>query len=103
MPRIGSSKRSSNKRASNKGSKNSSSKRKTSRKTKNPSGVKRKHSRRKRSNTRKASNSKTTWKQFLNHEESKKILSKTWTMKDPKKYYEKTIRQLADKYKKSQK
>lgn len=58
------------------------------------------HTRRRRSLSRKASNSKITWEKFLNHKDSTEVLKKVWTSKDPKKYYEKTIKQLAEKYKK---
>ena len=53
----------------------------------------------KRQNRKKIkSNSKSTWEKFLNNKDSRNALSKSWTSKNPQRYYDTTIKRLAKKY-----
>lgn len=52
----------------------------------------------KKISSRKKSNSKLTWEQFLKNKESRNALKKSWSSKNPEKYYKNTIQKLAKKY-----
>ena len=49
---------------------------------------------------RKKSNSKLTWEKFLKNKDSRKALQRSWSSKNPQKYYKSTIVRLAKKYSK---
>jgi len=44
------------------------------------------------------SNTKITWEKFLQNSDSRKALKKSWSSKNPEKYYKNTIDKLAKKY-----
>lgn len=47
---------------------------------------------------RKQSNSKGTWEKFIKNKDSRKALAKSWSAKNPQKYYKSTITKLVKKY-----
>ena len=69
---------------------------------KRPKSSKRKHTVRsngkKRTKSKRKSNSKTTWEKFLKNKDSRKALTRSWSSKNPQKYYKSTIVKLAKKY-----
>jgi hypothetical protein len=64
-------------------------------KTKSKRTKHRKVSSTRRKNT---SNSKQTWEKFLKNKESRSALKRSWSSKNPQKYYKSTIQKLAKKY-----
>ena len=58
--------------------------------------IKRKSSKSQR--IKRKSNSKMTWETFLKNKDSRKALTRSWSSKNPQKYYKSTIVKLAKKY-----
>jgi len=52
---------------------------------------------------RKASNSKETWKKFLQEKRTKEILKKSWESDKPKQKFGQIIKQLSHEFKKNKK
>jgi len=52
----------------------------------------------KKSKSRNSSNTKVTWEKFLKNNDSRKALEKSWSSKNPQKYYKSTIAKLTKKY-----
>ena len=53
---------------------------------------------RNKSTGKKKSNSKITWEKFLKNKDSRKALTRSWSSKNPQKYYKSAIVKLAKKY-----
>ena len=47
---------------------------------------------------KKLSNSKMTWEKFLKNKESRNALKRSWSSKNPQKYYKSTRQTFAKKY-----
>ncbi len=78
-------------------SKHKSSKRKSSKHKSSKHSSKTKI-KRKSSKVKRKSNSKMTWETFLKNKDSRKALTRSWSSKNPQKYYKSTIVKLAKKY-----